>query len=318
MNTVMNGEKLYQFWPMRNNEDVEHIKDVLNGDIHLTDWRELNDTLEGVYKIKGNGGEEVGQKTYQAKKHFMVACFTKPLMKDGKESMLRNHVMWTHYASKHTGVAIEFEVGKAGLESLQDSVVLKPVEYLGNELKCFTVKELEEADNDPDGKRSREMAVNLLSTKLSQWEDEQEVRLLVDVTHGKKSTILCRNGHKFFKPGNALKPHHMYLGSRFLRGGQISRCVLAELLALCADKGIGVSNVADEHRGIFMTLSDYESWDAMDITMGKCPVSVAPNCDCALAEAIKELPENHNKSTEYWKDVVTPMLAHCHAFHAKR
>ena len=85
MNTVKNGEKLYQFWPIRNNEDVEHIKDVLNGDIHLTDWRELNDTLEGVYKIQGNGGQEVGQKTYQAKKHFMVACFTKPWMKDGKE-----------------------------------------------------------------------------------------------------------------------------------------------------------------------------------------------------------------------------------------
>ncbi len=320
INTAENEGNLYQFWPIRNNEDIEHIKDVLNGDIHLTDWRELNDTLEGVYKIQGNGGQEVGQKTYQAKKHFMVACFAKPWMKGGKESLLRNHVMWTHYASKHTGVAIELKVIKAGLESLQDSVVLKPVKYGGNKLKPITVKDLEDADNDPSGKGSRDMAVKLLSTKLSQWEYEQEVRLLVDLTHENDSSVICRNGHKFFHNGKVIAPCHMYLGSRFLRGGKVSPCVLAELLAKCANVGIGVSNVADKHRDIFMTLSDYESLDAMDGTMGKGPVNVFPNCDCALAGAIKELYHQGVKveSSGKWGDIVKDKLSQCQAFQKVR
>ena len=217
-------------------------------------------------------------------------------------------------------MAIEFEVSKTDIESLQDSVVLKPVQYGGNKLKRITVKKLEEADNDPSGKRSRDMAVKLLSTKLSQWEDEQEVRLLVDVTHENDSFVICRNDHKFFLNAKVIKPCHMYLGSRLLRGRQVSPCVLAELLAMCVNKDIGVSNVADKHRDIFMTLSDYESLDAMDGTMGKGPVNVFPNCDCALAEAIKELYHQGVKveSSGKWGDIVKDKLSQCQAFQKVR
>lgn len=278
--------KLYQFWPIRNNEDVEHIKDVLNGDIHLTDWRELNDILEGVYTISEDADQRLLEKRYDFKRNFMVACFSNQTMADNGPSMLRNHLMWVHYASKHTGVAIELDINDS-LKVDSGAARLKKVAYDGiNALQSKNIRDLQ----DDDSRENSPLTVQLLTQKLNQWKYEQEMRLLVDVKHVEKHFIKCRKGHKFFHDANRVKIQHMYLGSRFLRGN-VSPCVLAKLVAICLGKGISVSNVADEHHGIFLRFADYESLDELERKMKKSASPSCHNCTCSFSNVVKRLHE---------------------------
>ncbi len=306
--------KLYQFWPIRNNEDVEHIKDVLNGEIHLTDWRELNDILEGVYTISEDADQRLINKNYEFKRNFMVACFSKPMMVDGKTPMLQNHLMWVHYASKHTGVAIEFDID----DSLRVDCCaerLKDVAYNGlNTLQSKSIRELQ----DDDSREDSPLTVQLLTKKLQQWEYEQEMRLLVDVKHVDKRFVKCRNGHKFFHDTDRITICHMYLGSRFLRGN-VSPCVLAKLVAFCFGKGIPVSNVADEHDGIFLTFADYESLDELERKMKKGASPSCHNCTCSFSNAVKNL-NNLQKTYRNPKQLLKSVrkdLSHCEALRKK-
>lgn len=306
--------KLYQFWPIRNNEDVEHIKDVLNGDIHLTDWRELNDILEGVYTISEDADQSLIPKNYDFKKNFMVACFSKQTMEDNESSMLRNHLMWVHYASKHTGVAIELDINDS-LKVDYGAERLKDVTYDGlNEVQSKSIRELQDDDSTEDNK----LTVQLLTQKLPQWKYEQEMRLLVDVKHVDKRFVKCRNGHKFFHDTDRITICHMYLGSRFLRGN-VSPCILANLLALCSEKMISVSNVADEHRDIFMTFSDYERLDELERKMGKRELPSCQNCTCSLADAVRNLPKRSaaHEDRDNWVEIMRKNISNCEAFKKK-
>jgi hypothetical protein len=292
--------RLYQFFPIKNDDDIDHIKDALNGDIHLVDWRTWNDILEGVYIVEGNESKEckeVIKNLYGYKRQLMGASFSQDSRKKGP--ILKNHLMWAHYASHHTGVAIEYVVNEE--PNWKD---------VGAEL--VTVKyrvSLKKAPKVPkDG--SFEAAKELLSQKLKVWEYEQERRLLVgDDCSDKRS----RNEHKFFNNDELIKPCHMYLGSRFLDSKNESPCALAGLLALCKKNNIGVSNVADVYPDIFMTLSDYDGMNHLNDS--ELPFANIP--DCHLTKAIMEL---HNAAKEivekpmHWHLIAEGPLSRCHAF----
>lgn len=74
----------------------------------------------------------------------------------------RNPVLWSHYADKHRGICLGFDI--------PDEHILK-VDYRTTRLKA----ELEDRDTPPGEKN---IATRLISTKYSHWRYEDEVRLL--------------------------------------------------------------------------------------------------------------------------------------------
>ena len=292
--------KLYQFFPIKNGDDIDHIKDALDGNIHLVDWRTWNDILEGVHIVKDNESKECKEsikKLYGHKRQLMGASFSQDSDEHGP--ILRNHLMWAHYASHHTGVAVQYDVCKEPVwkKEFAELVSVKYVASLG------------EAPKTPeDG--SFGAAKELLSRKLKVWEYEQERRLLVGDACKDKTHL---HGHEFFYNKDFIRPCHMYLGSRFLDSKNESPCALAGLLALCKKNNIDVSNVADVYPDIFMTLSDYDGMNHLDDS----ELPFANILDCHLARAIRELHHASNEFVEkpmQWHLIAEGPLLRCHAF----
>ena len=87
-----------------------------------------------------------------------VICFSKTWS---------NPVLWSHYADKHRGLALEFEVS--------DNFVM-PVTYKKT-LSNLKISQLETADGGDEN-----FGRMLLATKFEDWRYENECRVLVDLT----------------------------------------------------------------------------------------------------------------------------------------
>ena len=98
-----------------------------------------------------------------------VLCFSKKW---------RNPVLWSHYADKHRGICLGFDI--------PDEHVLE-VDYRTTRLKA----ELEDEDTPPGGKH---VAIRLITTKFSHWKYENEVRLIYRLDDVKKEE------DKYFAP----------------------------------------------------------------------------------------------------------------------
>ena len=83
----------------------------------------------------------------------------------------KNPLLWGHYAEKHAGIALGFDV---------KDEMLVPVLY-ANKLKY--------PDFDPEtGKLKQDDLLNLLRTKFNDWQYEKEVRLFVGLDVNKKES----------------------------------------------------------------------------------------------------------------------------------
>ena len=261
--------KLYQFKPIRCPQDVQWIIDLLDGHMHLSDWSKMNDILEGVYRIVGNGDEAGMQSVFQAKQGYGVACFCGSYRRNGSD-VLKKHLMWSHYASCHTGVAIEFEAPKTE----GNGWFLAKMQY-GDGLKTKTAEELNRNLYDEDNNKRDELAKELLTYKLKEWKYEQEWRLLVD------RALLDENGCLKVQVGGSgdtsvpFNITKVYLGSRFHRnpaGKSQAVCqtnslcnglagTLDSLLQKCKDVGVRYFDVADKFPDNFLTKEDYKVID---------------------------------------------------------
>lgn len=84
-----------------------------------------------------------------------------------------NPLLWGHYAEKHTGIALGFDVPDA---------ILAPVIYAKKPLKIPIDKET----NLP--RLSEALMNQLLRTKFADWKYEKEVRLFVQLDHTTKES----------------------------------------------------------------------------------------------------------------------------------
>lgn len=91
----------------------------------------------------------------------------------------QNPLLWSHYAQKHTGLALEFEVS--------DELVI-PVRYRKSRQK------LDLEDIRKKGGFSASLAERLGSTKFIDWKYEDEVRVPVDLTD------CIKERHLMFQP----------------------------------------------------------------------------------------------------------------------
>ncbi len=106
----------------------------------------------------------------------------------------RNPLLWGHYAEKHTGIALGFEVPEK---------MLMPVIYATKPLKIM----VEKVTGTP--KLTKEIVNRLLRTKFADWKYEKEVRLFVQLDHSTRES-----GMYFYDFSESLQLREVVLGPR--------------------------------------------------------------------------------------------------------
>lgn len=155
--------------------------------IKISRFEDLNDPFELL-------GVDVGNKEHRA-----AFRATKEQINEGKglicfSKSWHNPLMWGHYAEKHTGICLGFDV---------PDQLLAPVIY---------AKRLLKMDIDPKTKEPKptEKVVNqLLRTKFFDWKYENEMRLFVRLDH---DTV--ESGKYFYSFSENLLLREIILGPR--------------------------------------------------------------------------------------------------------
>ncbi len=103
-----------------------------------------------------------------------------------------NPLLWGHYAEKHTGIALGFDI---------NDEFLLPVDYAEKPI---------EVNVDPQtGKPNRNDLFNLVRTKFKDWKYENEVRLFVELEENRKESGI------YFEPfTNRIQLREVILGPR--------------------------------------------------------------------------------------------------------
>ncbi|MBU3978714.1 DUF2971 domain-containing protein [Patescibacteria group bacterium] len=178
----MNKQIYYHFLP----PDCA-IDDLKKGKIKVSTLRSLNDPFEMVPYLRHKGVE--GRRPYnkirkEISKKYGLLCFSQ----NWQEPLL-----WSHYADKHKGIAIGFEL-------LKDEVL--KVEYTSNLRKQIILTENSEINES--------LFLDLAKVKYKKWEYENEYRILVKLTECKEIEEF------FFAPfNNRLKVKEIILGCKF-------------------------------------------------------------------------------------------------------
>jgi len=115
-----------------------------------------------------------------------LLCFSKKYM---------NPLMWSHYADKHRGMCLAFEVPKHLLLEVNYDPARLAVDF-------------ETEAKSPNGV-SHETVQKLLATKFADWRYEDEIRMFIRPTE-----VVHDGGFQFFPFGNDLSLRAVYLGPR--------------------------------------------------------------------------------------------------------
>lgn len=164
----------YKFRNFSNVSDLMRIKDiVLNRQLYCASWKRMNDICEGWYRIDSGVGL-VGSRFFSGMRQFAGAKDVINVC-----SLSRNvccQTLWAHYASEHSGVAIEIALDDEKRE--RGHLVCNRVKYRRKFLS-FSKSEVESYDSDNSGGDGvRAVARKILLTKASCWKTENEIRLL--------------------------------------------------------------------------------------------------------------------------------------------
>jgi len=108
-------------------------------------------------------------------------------------------LLWSHYADRHRGIAIGFEI-------LQDEVV--EVSYSSDPIR----RQIELTNNLEANER---LFLDLAKVKYKGWEYEDEVRILVEL-----ADCIRSGGHLFIPFGDRLKVGEIVLGCKFDHRGE--------------------------------------------------------------------------------------------------
>jgi hypothetical protein len=142
----------------RSSSQIDFAFDIIfNQRLHCADWSRLNDPMEGIfsYSFSSTGGEDPKQrvaKIIREKQRIKVCSLSRTF---------DCHLLWAHYASGFSGVAVEVELP-------DDPKKVKIVNYRG----VFAELNLNRNPNPYSTARQ------ILSSKYREWEYEQEVRIL--------------------------------------------------------------------------------------------------------------------------------------------
>jgi hypothetical protein len=146
--------KAYKF---RSAAQVEFALDIiLNRRLHCSDWRKLNDPMEGLffYSSKGNDSyvEDLVKGIGGAKSRYKVCSLS---------ADFQSHLLWAHYAGGFDGLAIEVDL-------LDHDRRVREVQYRG----VFAFIDTNKMRTEDEAAR------DILFSKYQEWSYEREIRIL--------------------------------------------------------------------------------------------------------------------------------------------
>jgi len=154
---------LYRYRPLSNDTIDREIAAIDEQYIWLSNYRELNDPMEGFYEPSGrlqkeNNYTEAARQLLSAKKQIGICSFS-----DTHE----NELMWTHYATNYAGICVAYRPIPL-IKGLPDDTHLARLTY-GNTPPKIDNSEATNLDK---------AATKILSHKKSNWVYEREWRVL--------------------------------------------------------------------------------------------------------------------------------------------
>ncbi len=157
------------------------VTTLANNQLYLPTKDSLNDPTEGVY------GDDALRMSFNILSKYshnveeQYNKFTDKFSKVGVYSLsktLENELLWTYYASGHTGFAIEYDIDvleqSLNYNSYVKQLYIFDVEYL-NDVPQIDISTFR-------SNKDVEILKRFIGTKSSSWSHEKEVRLIFDKT----------------------------------------------------------------------------------------------------------------------------------------
>lgn len=149
--------KAYKF---KGAKQIPHAFDIIfNSRLYCADWSNLNDPMEGMFSYSHKSGEQreedsknIVAQIVREKKRLRVCSLSETF---------DCHLLWAHYGSGFSGLAIEVELP-------DDSQDIHKVSYRG----VFASLSLDGRVNP------QQAAEEILRSKYSEWAYEREIRVL--------------------------------------------------------------------------------------------------------------------------------------------
>lgn len=144
------------YYKYRSMSNLRYFLDILlHKRLYLASYSELNDPMEGAYRIKnGVKYDDSWLRLLRSEKNDIHIC--------SLSKTYDNILMWSHYADSHKGCCIELEVTS---EKGIDETSVQYVDQIGA----------------VQGKDYKDEAYQILSRKLKCWDYEEEVRFLKEI-----------------------------------------------------------------------------------------------------------------------------------------
>jgi hypothetical protein len=154
---------------------------IFNKRLYCAEWHTLNDPVEGVFVYSHSGSDQEAAAIFMKE----IEQSKKPLRVCSLSKTFDNHLLWAHYASGFSGVAIEFEI-----DETEDEVM--DINYRG----VFA------AVNESNSADPSSVAKAVLSSKYDAWSYEQEIRILTTDYFYKLKNPISRiiAGHRMAQP----------------------------------------------------------------------------------------------------------------------
>lgn len=146
--------RAYKF---RSSAQVEFALDIiLNRRLRCSDWRKLNDPMEGLFFYSARGDEPYVEDFIRgiggAKSRYKVCSLS---------ADFQSHLLWAHYAGGFDGLAIEVDLP-------DDDYRIRKVQYRG----VFHFLDIQRIRTEDQAAR------DILFSKYQEWSYEQEIRIL--------------------------------------------------------------------------------------------------------------------------------------------
>jgi hypothetical protein len=161
------------------------LEAIRNRRLKIALFNDMNDPFEllgAEIKTRRNRAQ-LGQLKEETNAAIGALCFSQGCA---------NPVLWSHYADKHRGICLGFDISDDGAQEIT---------YRGERLREIE-KEFLEGENEILGRR-------LLTTKFEHWRYEDEVRMIL-----KLGDAVCEKGFYFMPFGEALRLREIVAGVR--------------------------------------------------------------------------------------------------------
>ncbi|WP_052767513.1 DUF2971 domain-containing protein [Brachyspira hyodysenteriae] len=136
------------------------LRSILNNTLWCSNTKEFNDPVDPY--IRNDKNESSNQFYNYLLERIKVACLT---------THNDNTLMWSHYADKHKGICIEYDISQ--LQNNNNNFILKKIDY-NSSMLLFDLKNEILLDND----KSVKSIIDLFTVKSKEWEYEDEYRIL--------------------------------------------------------------------------------------------------------------------------------------------